>query len=165
MPRSPHANARSSRAHVHARTCFEPAADGDGVMQAGSIAQERLCLFITAAWRSSACCMHSHTCPRANVGLSLLSPPPQPSITGGCSREHPCARSHTARATCRSWPCTNSKQQSKKTAARCSGFWQPSQKLPLCHAGVPAKGGAGRADLPGGSIPFPSFNPVACGSS
>lgn len=57
MPRSPPANACSSRAHVQARTCFEPAAaDGDGVMQAGSAAQECPGLFITVAWRSSAWC-------------------------------------------------------------------------------------------------------------
>lgn len=114
MPRSPPANACSSRAHVQARTCFEPAAaDGDGVMQAGSAAQERSGLFITVAWRSSGG-MRVSPCKHGLVLASPTPTPPKPSITGGCSGECPHARSHATEAMRWSRPCTTSKQQSKK---------------------------------------------------
>lgn len=113
MPCSPLTNAHSSRVHVHAHTCFGPAAaDGDGVMQAGSAVREHPGLFITVAWHSSAWCvrvpMQTWACP------CFPHLPPKPSVTDGCSGECPQARSHTAEAMRRSRPCTTGKQQSKK---------------------------------------------------
>lgn len=120
---------------------------GDGVMQAGGGARERLCLFITAAWRSSAPRTRSHARPRANVGLSLLPPPPPPlprSSQAAPADAHvrvPHARSHTAHAACRSRPCTKSKQRSKKNNL-CDALGSGNQAkncrfaMPVCHQRV-----------------------------
>lgn len=85
---APHfANICGARAHVHTRTCFELAADGDGAMQAGGIAQKRVCVYngslALACWlrilaRVSPC------------KRGFVPAPSQLSIAGRCSHEHSC---------------------------------------------------------------------------
>lgn len=90
--------------------------------------------------------------------------PSQLSITGRCSHEHSCTRSHTVPSTCWSRLCTNSKQQSKIS---CMMRWALAAKLKNCCFTTlgAVEGRCGRPDWPEGYIPFPPFNPIPCSFS
>lgn len=70
--------------HVHAHTCFEPAADGDGVMRAGSRAQQHVCMYQQPGARL----LLAHITLMSLCKRGFVPASSQPCITRGCSHEH-----------------------------------------------------------------------------